>query len=76
MRGRFGVSGSADKFLAQSAGWKQPGFFAEAFGFLGETFFKGLISFETAARLHGNSPGLAGPNPHGSALPILICRER
>jgi hypothetical protein len=76
MRGRFGVSGSADKFLAQSARWKQPGFFAEAFGFLGETFFKGLGSFETAARLHGNSPGLAGPNPHGSALPILICRKR
>jgi hypothetical protein len=46
MRGRFGVSGSADKFLAQSARWKQPGFFAEAFGFLGETFFKGLGSFE------------------------------
>ena len=54
------MAGSADKFLAQSAGWKQPGFFAEAFGFLGEAFFKGLGSFETAALLHGNFPWTCG----------------
>jgi hypothetical protein len=60
MRGCFGVSGSADEFLAQSARWKQLGFFAEAFGFLREALFKGLGSFETAALWHGNFPWACG----------------
>jgi hypothetical protein len=47
MRGCFGASGSADEFVALSAG-----FFAQALRFFGKAGFKGLGLFEMAAMLH------------------------
>jgi hypothetical protein len=67
----LGLSGFAQKRLSYSARWEQLGFLAKALRFFGKAFFRGLGLFEMATLLHDDSPVLAGPNPHCSALAIL-----
>jgi hypothetical protein len=57
MRSNFGLPGSAEQFLAFSAGWKQFGFISQALRFFGKAGFKGKGLFETAA-LHDTISGL------------------
>jgi hypothetical protein len=44
----FGLPGSADQLITYRARRKQFGFRAKALRFLRESFFKGLVLFETA----------------------------
>ncbi|MET4209978.1 hypothetical protein ABIB95_004809 [Bradyrhizobium sp. LA2.1] len=57
VRAGFGLAGLAESGFTYRSVVQEFGFFAEAFGFFGNAFFKGNGLLKSSARLHGHYLG-------------------